>query len=84
MHPTKHGNCQNNLEVGDVIEGLPNGVCPTTLNGFIYHPQNEALLEWFAGVTPSSAISGGYRYPDTTVLTKANVSQNFACTPPLL
>jgi hypothetical protein len=78
-----NGNCQNNLEVGDVIEGLPNGVFPITLNGFTYHPQNEALLQWFAGVTPSSAISGGYSYPDTNVLTSANVSQNFACTPPL-
>jgi len=78
-----NGNCQNNLEVGDVIEGLPNGVFPIVLNGFTYHPQNEALLQWFAGVTPSSAISGAYSYPDTNVLTKANVSQNFACTPPL-
>jgi hypothetical protein len=78
-----NGNCQNNLEVGDVIEGLPNGVFPITLNGFTYHPQNEALLQWFAGVTPSSAISGGYSYPDTNVLTSANISQNFACTPPM-
>jgi len=29
------------------------------------------------------AISGAYSYPDTNVLTTANVSQNFACTPPL-
>jgi hypothetical protein len=78
-----NGNCQNNLEDGDVVEGLPNGVFPIVLNGFTYHPQNEALLQWFAGVTPSSAISGGYSYPDTNVLTSANVSQNFACTPPL-
>jgi hypothetical protein len=78
-----NGLCQNNLEVGDVIEGLPNGVFPITLNGFTYHPQNEALLQWFAGVTPSTAISGAYSYPDTNVLTSANVSQNFACTPPL-
>jgi len=78
-----NGNCQNNLEDGDVIEGLPNGVFPIVLNGFTYHPQNEALLQWFAGVTPSTAISGAYSYPDTNVLTSANVSQNFACTPPL-
>jgi hypothetical protein len=78
-----NGNCQNNLEVGDVIEGLPNGVFPITLNGFTYHPQNEALLQWFAGVTPSSAISGAYSYPDTNVLTSANVSQNLICKPPL-
>jgi hypothetical protein len=78
-----NGNCQNNLEVGDVIEGLPNGVFPVALNGFTYHPQNEALLQWFAGVTPSTAISGAYSYPDTNVLASANVSQNLACTPPL-
>jgi hypothetical protein len=78
-----NSNCQNNLEVGDVIEGLPNGVFPITLNGATWHPQNEALLQWFAGVTPSSAISHAYSYPDTSVLTTANVSQNFACTPPL-
>jgi hypothetical protein len=77
------GRCQNNLEDGDVIEGLPNAVFPIALNGFTYHPQNEALLQWFAGVTPSSAISGAYSYPDTNVLASANVSQNFACTPPL-
>jgi hypothetical protein len=78
-----NGNCQNNLEDGDVVEGLPNGVFPIMLNNATWHPQNEALLQWFAGVTPSSAISGAYSYPDTSVLTTANVSQNFACTPPL-
>jgi hypothetical protein len=76
-------NCQNNLEDGDVVEGLPNAQFPIVLNGATWHPQNEALLQWFAGVTPSSAISGAYSYPDTTVLTSANVSQNFACKPPL-
>jgi hypothetical protein len=78
-----NGNCQNNLETGDVIEGLPNAQFPIVLNGFTYHPQNEAILQWFAGATPSSAISHAYSYPDTTVLATANVSQNFACTPPL-
>jgi hypothetical protein len=78
-----NGNCQNNLETGDVIEGLPNGQFPIVLNGFTYHPQNEALLQWFAGVTPSSAISQAYSYPDTNVLTSANVSQNAGCKPPL-
>ena len=78
-----NGNCQNNLEVGDVIEGLPNGVFPIVLHDATWHPQNEALLQWFAGASPSSAIHGAYSYPDTTVLTTANVSQNFACTPPL-
>jgi hypothetical protein len=78
-----NGLCQNNLETGDVIEGLPNAQFPMTLNGFTYHPQNEALLEWFAGETPSSAIHHAYSYPNTSVLTSAATSQNVACKPPL-
>jgi hypothetical protein len=61
--------CQNNLEVGDVIEGLDNATFPVTIDGFTYHPQNEALLQWFAGQSPSSAFHGAYSFPDTTVLT---------------
>jgi hypothetical protein len=78
-----NGLCQNNLETGDVIEGLANAQFPIILNGFTWHPQNEALLQWFAGVTPSSAISHAYSFPDTNVLASANVSQNAGCTPPL-
>jgi hypothetical protein len=78
-----NGNCQNNLETGDVIEGLPNAQFPIVLNGKIWHPQNEALLQWFAGVTPSNAITKAYSYPDTNVLTSANVSQKVGCTAPL-
>lgn len=39
-----NGLCQNNLESGDVIEGVPNATFPMTMNGYTYHPQNEALL----------------------------------------
>ena len=50
-----NGNCQNNLEVGDVIEGLPHQVFPITMpNGFNYHPQVEALLQWFEFQSPST------------------------------
>lgn len=76
------GLCQNNLETGDVIEGMANATFPISLNGFTYHPQNEALLPWFAGVSPSPAIDHAYSYPDTTLLTSAAVSQNPGCTPP--
>jgi hypothetical protein len=69
-----NGNCQNILETGDVIEGLPNAVYPITMNGMTYHPQNEALLQWFAGVTNSNAIKHAYSYPDTTVLTSFAIS----------
>jgi hypothetical protein len=78
-----NGNCQNDLETGDVIEGLPNAQYPIVLNGKTWHPQNEALLQWFAGATPSNAISKAYSYPDTNVLTSANVSQTVGCTAPL-
>lgn len=77
-----NGLCQNNLETGDVIEGLPNATFPMTMNGFTYHPQNEALLQWFAGVTPSSALGGAYSYPDPTVLTSAAVSVFSDCATP--
>ena len=63
-----NGNCQDSLETGDVIEGLPNATFPITLNGVTYHPQNEALLQWFEFQSPSDALGGAYSYPDTTVL----------------
>ena len=77
-----NGLCQNNLETGDVIEGLPDAVTAISLNGSVYHPQNEALLQWFASETPSSAIHSAYSYPDTTVLGSASVSNAPGCTGP--
>lgn len=75
-----NGNCQNNLEVGDVIEGLPNGVFPIRMpNGFTYHPQNEALLPWFEFAKNSFAIDNAYSYPDETVLTELSPRQNVGC-----
>jgi hypothetical protein len=61
--------CQNNLETGDPVEVTPNPGFPVTLHGYTYHPQTEAMLEWFTRQTPSSAIDGAYSYPDETVLT---------------
>jgi hypothetical protein len=76
-----NGNCQNSLETGDVIEGLPNATFPITLNGITWHPQNEALVQWFAGVSNSNAIHHAFSYPDTSVLTSSNVPQNPGCKP---
>ncbi len=76
-----NGNCQNNLETGDGIEGLPNAEYPISLHGTIWHPQNEALLQWFAGVTPSDAVDHAYSYPDPTVLTSAAVPMKTGCAP---
>ncbi|HLJ73206.1 MAG TPA: hypothetical protein VKU62_01375, partial [Thermoanaerobaculia bacterium] len=74
-----NGLCQNNLETGDVIEGLPNATFPMTLNGFTYHPQNEALLPWFAFQSNSTALGGAYSYPNTSVLTGPSAPQGVNC-----
>jgi hypothetical protein len=76
-----NGNCQNDLEVGDVVEGLPNATYPITLHGFTYHPQNEALLQWFEFQSPSSAIGGAYTYPDPSVITQLSAPQKVHCAP---
>jgi hypothetical protein len=80
-----NGNCQNNLEDGDVIEGLANAVYPITLptggHPFTYHPQNEALLQWFEFESPSSALGGAYSYPNTNVLTAPSAPQKAGCAP---
>ena len=74
-----NGNCQDSLEVGDVIEGLPNAVFPITMNGMTYHPQNEALLQWFEFESPSSAIGGAYSYPNPGTLIALSPPQNVGC-----
>jgi len=76
-----NGLCQNNLETGDVIEGLANMSFPMTMNGFTYHPQNEALLSYFAFEIPSSAIHGAYSYPNTAVLGGPSAPQKLNCAP---
>jgi hypothetical protein len=64
------GNCQNNLEVGDVVEVLDslNPVSTIPGKGFTYHPQNMALFPWFAFESPSPANLGAYSFPDETTL----------------
>lgn len=61
--------CQNDLETGDPVEVLPHPTFPVTLHGFTYHPQTEALFQWFARVKPSTAFDRAYTYPDLTALT---------------
>jgi len=33
------------------------------IDGFLYHPQTEALLQWFSRQTSSNAFGGAYSYP---------------------
>ena len=69
------GLCQNNLEVGDVIEVLTsNSVYAAAVDGRTYHPQNVALLPWFAFQSPSQARNGAYSFPDETTLTTLSPS----------
>ena len=74
-----NGNCQNDLETGDVIEGLPDSTFPIKTKGRTYHPQNEALLPWFQFQSPSTAIAASYSYPNTTVLTSLSPPQEMNC-----
>lgn len=76
-----NGICQDDLEVGDVVEGLPNSTFPITMHGFTYHPQNEALLSWFEFQSPSKAIGGAYSYPDPSVITALSAPQKANCAP---
>jgi hypothetical protein len=66
-------NSQGNLETGDPVEVLANATFPVTLKvagvPTTYHPQTEALLQWFAETVPSDALHGAYSYPDVTALT---------------
>jgi hypothetical protein len=73
------GQCQDLMEVGDVIEDLPNPTFPVTIGGFTYHPQNEALLPWFEFQQNSTAIDNAYSYPDETVLTSLSAPQPLNC-----
>ena len=61
--------CQNNLETGDVVEVLNQPVYPVAMNNRTYHPQNEAMLPWFAFQSPSTARGGAYSFPDETTIT---------------
>jgi hypothetical protein len=74
--PGEPGACQGNLETGDPVEVLAPDLrtFPVTIGGFTYHPQNEALLQWFAQVSPSNALDGAYSYPNESSLTSPSLS----------
>jgi hypothetical protein len=76
---SENGNCQNDLEVGDVIEGLPDATVAIRTQGRTYHPQNVALLQWFQFQSPSTAIAGAYSYPNENLLTSLSPPQRRNC-----
>jgi len=76
---SENGNCQNDLEVGDVLEGLPDSTVAISMRRRTYHPQNIALLQWFEFQSPSTAIAGAYSYPNENVLTSLSPPQKQNC-----
>ncbi|MGH9710447.1 MAG: hypothetical protein ACRD37_07865, partial [Candidatus Acidiferrales bacterium] len=64
--------CQGNLETGDPIEFLPDATVAIPLREnhkiFTFHPQTEALLQWFSQGPASNAIDGAFSYPDESAL----------------
>jgi hypothetical protein len=73
------GQCQDLMEVGDVIEDLPNPTYPVTVGGVTYHPQTVALLPWFEFQSNSSAINNAYSYPNESALTALSAPQPLTC-----
>lgn len=74
-----NGNCQNDFETGDVIEGLPDSTVAIKTKGRTYHPQNEALLQWFEFQSPSTALGAAYSYPNQSVLTTLSPAEGMNC-----
>jgi hypothetical protein len=64
--------CQGNLETGDPVEVLSTTTVPITIRErkevVTYHPQTEALLQWFEMGATSDAIGGAFSFPDTSAL----------------
>ncbi|HZD94497.1 MAG TPA: hypothetical protein VE133_09595 [Candidatus Sulfotelmatobacter sp.] len=68
--PGEPGTCQNVFETGDPVEVLSNSVSPIHLSGMTYHPQTEALLQWFKQKVPSTALHNAFSYPNIKALPK--------------
>lgn len=75
--PNGSGACQGNLETGDPVEVLPTATVPLPVRDrnkvFTFHPQTEALLQWFEMGTTSNAVNGAFSFPDETALTQSAV-----------
>ena len=73
--PGQPGVCQANLETGDPVEVLSTATVPIVTRErnevYTYHPQTEALLQWFEIGNPSNAIGGAFSYPNTAALPQA-------------
>jgi hypothetical protein len=73
--------CQDLLEVGDVIESLPSDVTFAVKNvfGTTYHVQNVALLQWFEFEKHSDAMRAAYSFPSRQSLTSLSPFEQPGC-----
>jgi hypothetical protein len=72
--PSEPGTCQDNLETGDPVEVLSNPSFPVHVSGTTYHPQTEALMQWFEQKSTSTAINSAFSYPNTKTLTHGAIA----------
>lgn len=66
--PNGAGGCQDTLETGDPLEVFANSASSVTIDGVTFHPQTEALLQWFERPSTSNAIDGAFSFPDESLL----------------
>jgi len=69
QYPNGAGGCEDTLETGDPLEVFANSAVPVIIDGVTYHPQTEALLQWFQRSASSNAIDGAFSFPDESLLT---------------
>lgn len=75
--------CQDLLEVGDVIESLSANVTIPVKNilGQTYNLQNLALVQWFEFEEHSSAFQKAYSFPNRDALPALSPFENPGCAP---
>ena len=75
--------CQNFLEVGDVVESLSANVTSPVQNilGQTYSLSNVALLQWFEFREHSDAFRAAYSFPDKASLPALSPFENPGCAP---
>ncbi len=67
--PGVAGGCQENLETADPLASLPNAGYPVLIDGFVYHPQTQVMMQWFQRQSSSDAMDGAFSFPDQTLVT---------------
>jgi len=67
--PNVAGGCQNNLETADPLAALPNAGYPVPIDGFVFHPQSQVMMQWFQRQSTSDAMDGIFSFPDQGLMT---------------